>query len=272
MKKTNLGVALVTGASSGIGLATAKTLQRAGYRVFGTSRKPSTENLDGITMLVCDVTDDTSTRNMVAEVLAKAGRIDLLVNNVGGGLLGAAEESSMAQAQALFDLNLFSTIRVTNAVLPIMRNQGSGRMINISSILGLIPAPYSALYASAKHAVEGYTESLDHELRTLGIRALLVEPGVTKTAFESNVIRPDQKLAVYESGRISVEAALHEAFAKGDAPEVVAETVLKAATSSCPKLRYTAGKMAMQIRFLRRFMPAAVVDKSIRKFNHLPVA
>ena len=140
MNKTNLGVALVTGASTGIGHATANALQNAGFRVFGTSRRALTERSDGITMLTCDVTDDASVAKLVEEVLAKAGRIDLLVNNAGIGLLGGAEESSTAQAQALFDVNVFGVLRVTNTVLPTMRRQRKGRIVNLSSVLGLIPA------------------------------------------------------------------------------------------------------------------------------------
>src|SRR5688572_16880370 len=181
MNKINPGVALVTGASSGIGRATAKALQNAGFRVFGTSRRAAAESSDGVTMLACDVTDDASVAKLVDEVLAKAGRIDLLVNNAGIGLLGGAEESSIAQAQALFDVNVFGVLRVTNAVLPTMRRQASGRIINMSSVMGLIPAPYLALYSSTKHALEGYSESLDHELRAFGIRVVLVEPAYTRT-------------------------------------------------------------------------------------------
>ncbi|OAI03372.1 oxidoreductase [Methylomonas methanica] len=263
-------VALITGASSGIGLVTAKALQQAGYRVFGTSRKASA-SIAGITMLTCDVTDDASVKNMVAEVLKQAGRIDLLVNNAGIGLLGGAEESSTAQAQALFDVNLFGITRVTNAVLPTMRNQRKGRIVNVSSVLGLIPSPYNALYAATKHAVEGYSESLDHELRTFGIRVVLVEPGFTRTSFEESLTRPDQPLGVYDSVRAGMATLMRNGVNAGDAPEVVADTVLKAATAAVPRRRYTAGKQASQVRFLRRFLPEALVDKSLRKFNQLPI-
>ena len=173
MNKTNPSVALVTGASSGIGYATAKALQKAGYRVFGTSRHAASKGPDGITMLTCDVTDDASVAKLIDRVLAEAGRIDLLVNNAGIGLLGGAEESSIAQAKSLFEVNVFGVIRMTNAVVPIMRRQGKGRIVNLSSAHGFIPAPYFALYAATKHAVEGYSQSLDHELHTLGIRVTL---------------------------------------------------------------------------------------------------
>ena len=231
MNKTEPRVALVTGASSGIGLVTAKALRRDGYRVFGTSRKPMSDTTDGITMLICDVTDDASVQAAVDDVLSRAGRIDLLVNNAGIGLLGGAEESSAAQAKAVFDVNVFGVLRMTNAVLPVMRRQRSGRIVNLSSILGLIPAPYNALYASTKHAIEGYSESLDHEVRTQGIRVVLVEPGVTRTSFEENITRPDQPLPVYETIRADAEKLMREIIAKGDAPEVVAATVVRAANA-----------------------------------------
>lgn len=271
MNTTNLGVALVTGASTGIGRATAKTLQIAGFRVFGTSRRVSAGRSDGITMLSCDVTDDGSVAKLVDEVLAQAGRIDLLVNNAGIGLLGGAEESSIAQAQALFDVNVFGVLRVTSAVLPTMRRQGTGRIVNLSSVLGLIPAPYFALYASTKHAIEGYSESLDHEVRSFGIRIVLVEPAYTRTSFEDNLAKPDQLLDIYDSVRAGMNVILRKAMETGDAPDVVARTILAAATASRPRRRYAAGKIARQVSFLRRFVPESAFDKSLRKQNGLPV-
>jgi len=271
MNNTNLGVALVTGASSGIGRAAAEALQGAGFRVFGTSRRARAEQSEGITMLACDVTDDRSVAKLVEEVMARAGRIDLLVNNAGIGLLGAAEESSVAQAQALFDVNLFGVLRLTNAVLPIMRRKGKGRIVNLSSVLGFIPAPYSALYASTKHAIEGYSESLDHELRAFGIRVVLVEPAYTRTSFEENITKPDQLLDIYDSARAGMNVVLRKAIETGDDPEVVARTILEAATVSVPRRRYAAGKLARQVKFLRRFVPESAFDKSLRKQNNLPV-
>lgn len=271
MNKTNPGVALVTGASSGIGRATAIALQSAGFRVFGTSRRAAAKNSDGLTMLVCDVTDDASVAKLVNDVLAETGRIDLLVNNAGMGLFGGAEESSMVQAQALFDVNVFGVLRVTNAVLPIMRRQGKGRIVNLSSVQGFIPAPFFALYASTKHAIEGYSESLDHELRPFGIRVALVEPAYTRTSFEDNLARPDQLLDIYDAARAGMDAVVRKAMEKGDSPELVAKTVLAAATDPVPKRRYAAGKMARQVSLLRRFVPASAFDKSLRKQNGLPV-
>ncbi len=271
MNRTNPGVALVTGASSGIGHATAKALQNSGFRVFGTSRRAAAKGSDGITMLTCDVTDDASVVKLVEDVLTEGGRIDLLVNNAGMGLLGGAEESSTAQAQALFDVNVFGVIRVTKAVLPTMRSQGSGRIVNVSSVQGFIPAPYFALYSATKHAVEGYSESLDHELRPFGIRVSLVEPAYTHTSFEESLSRPDQFLDTYDTARAGMNVAVAKAMEKGDTPEAVAETVLKAATAAVPKRRYPAGKLAHRVSLLRRFAPATAFDKSLRKQLGLPV-
>jgi len=269
MNKQDSRIALVTGASSGIGLVTARALAAAGYRVFGTSRRAMPAR-DGITMLVCDVRSDASVQAMAASLLEQTGRIDLLVNNAGIGLLGAAEESSIAQAQALFDVNVFGVARVINALLPTMRAQQSGRIINMSSVLGLIPSPYNAYYAASKHALEGYTESLDHEVRALGIRALLVQPGVTRTAFEENLSRADQPIAFYAAERQRSEALMRQWVSIGDAPEVVAASVLEAARARRPKLRYSAGKQSRQVRALRRFMPERMVDAILRKFNEFP--
>ncbi|MCI4591299.1 oxidoreductase [Sphingobium sp. BYY-5] len=266
MRNTNNGVALVTGASSGIGLVTAEALAKVGYRVFGTSRKPTT-NPPGITMLICDVTDEASVQTLIAEIVKQAGRIDLVVNNAGIGLLGAAEESSIAQAQRLFDVNVFGVARVVNAVLPAMRKQKSGRIINMSSILGLIPSPFNAFYASTKHAIEGYSESLDHEVRAFGIRVVLVEPGVTRTSFEENLTRADQSLPAYASERVRSENLMRTWVEKGDDPQVVADIVVKAATAKKPRIRYSAGKQSTQVRALRRYLPERIIDGILRKVN-----
>ena len=260
----------MTGRPSGIGLETGRALRRNGYRVFGTSRKAMSDTGDGVTMLVCDVTDDRSVQDLVDEVVRRAGRIDLLVNNAGIGLLGGAEESSATQAKALFDVNVFGVFRVTNAVLPVMRRQGGGRIVNMGSLVGLIPAPFNALYSSSKHAIEGYSESLDHEVRTQGIRVVLVEPGGIRTSFEDNIVRADHPLPEYDTVRTAAEALMRDIIAAGDPPEIVAETVIKAANAAAPKRRYTAGKLAGQVRFIRRFLPESFVDARLRKFNKLP--
>src|SRR5205085_12264782 len=165
-------------ASSGIGEAAAHELLGAGFTVYGTSRKATVgEERDGVVFVPLDVTDEESVAGAVHEVLARSGRIDVLVNNAGLGITGAAEESSIEQARALFDTNLFGSMRMTRAVLPQMREQGSGRIINVSSVLGLVPAPFGALYAATQPAIEGDSEAVDQEVRELGDRILMVVTG-----------------------------------------------------------------------------------------------
>lgn len=263
---SNTPVALVTGASSGIGEATAKQLAKAGYKVYGTNRRGIQAAQSAITMLALDVTDDASVLAAVNELIRLEGRIDLLVNNAGFGITPAgAEESSLEQAQALFDTNFFGIVRMTRAVVPHMRRQGSGRIINIGSILGVVPMPYIALYAASKHAVEGYSEALDHELRTRGIRVAVIEPAFTKTQFEANSIEPDAPLDEYLTVRASLTKVLSQSMANADDPDVVAKVVVKAASAARPKLRYTAGVAAGRLSLLRTFAPARFLDAGIRK-------
>jgi short-subunit dehydrogenase len=151
-----------------------------------------------------------------------------------------------------------------------MRQQRSGCIVNISSVLGLIPSPFSALYASSKHAVEGYSESMDHEVRGSGIRVVLVEPAYTRTAFVSNVLVADQKNDHYGSARANAEAVLRAVMTTADPPEVVAQAVVTAATTATPRLRYTAGRVAKTVSLLRRFVPASAFDKSLRKQLQMP--
>jgi NAD(P)-dependent dehydrogenase (short-subunit alcohol dehydrogenase family) len=233
-------VAIVTGASGGIGEATARALHAAGYRVFGTYRRLPATRSPGIEYLGCDVTSDESVKAAVSEVLSKTGRIDLLVNNAGVGLVAGAEESSLEQAKSLFDVNLFGVIRMIKAVLPTMRRNRAGRIVNVSSVMGLIPAPFMALYSASKHAVEGYSESLD------------------------------QQLDVYQSARTNAEGVLRDGMKTADTPELVASAVVKASTEANPHRRYAAGRTARQVSLLRRFVPASAFDKSLRKQMRLP--
>lgn len=259
-------VALVTGASSGIGKATAECLAKAGYNVYGTSRRGSGASGQPFEMLSLDVTQDASVDAAVKDLLGREGRIDLLVNNAGFGVApAAAEESSIAQAQSIFNTNFFGLVRMTRAVVPHMRAQGSGRIINIGSVLGFLPMPFAALYSATKHAVEGYSESLDHELRTRGIRVVVIEPAYTKTPFDANFLEPDATVDAYRDVRIAVGLRAKELMANAEGPEGVAETVLKAARAAHPKLRYTSGSLAARLRLLRRFAPATVIDAGVRR-------
>jgi NAD(P)-dependent dehydrogenase (short-subunit alcohol dehydrogenase family) len=187
------------------------------------------------------------------------------VNNAGFGVAPAgAEESSIEQARSIFDTNFFGIVRMTRAVVPHMRLQGSGRIINIGSVLGFLPMPFGALYAATKHAIEGYSESLDHELRTRGIRVSVIEPAYTKTQFDANFLEPDSKLDEYREVRAALGKRLKEVMAAADEPGVVADVVLRAASAARPRLRYTAGRVASRLRLLRRLAPG-VMDAGIRR-------
>lgn len=269
-------VALVTGASSGIGQAIAELLSRSGYTVYGTSRKGSSSEQRNYKMIALDVNNEASTQAALKEVIQAEGRIDVVVNNAGFGVeAGGAEESSMAQMQQMFDTNFFGVVRVIQAVLPFMRKQKQGRIINIGSMLGLLPAPYMATYSATKHAIEGYSESLDHELRTRGIRVSVIEPAYTKTNFEANAPALDSKIEEYALARKALAKLMKTAIEGGDDPMVVAKVVLKAANAKHPKIRYPAGKLACRLNFLRKFAPAALMDKGIRQemkldtFDHI---
>ena len=263
-------VVLVTGASSGIGRAVATAFAAAGHVVVGTSRHAATaEPLSGVRLVDLDVTSPESVDAVVADLVERDGHIDVLVNNAGIGALGAAEESTVDQDRDLFELNVFGVMRMTKAVLPHMRRRGSGRIVTVSSVLGLIPAPFMASYAASKHAIEGWSESVDHETRQYGVRVLLVEPSWTATGFESRSLGPDNPLADYTAQRRTAEEIVTAAVRSGDRPDVVAAAVLTAALSPRPALRSTAGA-AGRVAVLRRLVPARAFDRQIRKINRLP--
>ncbi|MDT0484096.1 oxidoreductase [Streptomyces doebereineriae] len=268
---TTRPVALVTGASSGIGKEAARAFGAAGFEVIGTGRKTSGLTPPaGVAYLDLDVGSDESAAAAVAEVIDRFGRIDVLVNNAGIGTAGAVEENSVAQAQNVLNINVLGVIRMTKAVLPHMRAQDGGRVINVSSVLGVAPQPFMALYVASKHAIEGYTESLDHEVREHGVRVLLVQPAYTKTSFDTNASQPDTPLPLYAERRRIFDEVMAEAMKAGDDPAVVAKVIVTAATDKKPKLRYTAGPLASRVTTARRLVPAGIFDKQIRKNNRLP--
>src|SRR5438552_8979485 len=217
--KSGESVALVTGASSGIGEAAAERLAAAGFKVYGTSRRADHAGSRRFEILPLDVTNDESVEAAVRLVIRRGGRIDVLVNIAGFGVAPAgAEESSVDQARAIFDTNFFGIVRMTRAVLPHMRRQGRGRIINIGSVLGFLPMPYGALYSATKHAIEVYSESLDHELRTRGIRVSVIEPAYIKTQFDAHFMEPDAKIDEYREVRAALGKTLTEVMAAADEP------------------------------------------------------
>jgi RND family efflux transporter MFP subunit len=258
-------IALVTGVSSGIGREIAQLLAERGARVFGTVRNPrSASPIHGVELVSMDVTEDASVNSAVQGIVQKAGPIQYLVNNAGYSLMGALEETSVAEARQQFETNLFGVLRVTNAILPGMRQQGFGRIVNVSSVLGFLPAPYLGIYAASKHAVEGYTETLDHEIRRFGVRALLIEPAYTKTKIRENSKFAKVALELYADERKRVTDAVLQNIERGDDPRMVAEAVWNALTAKSPRLRYPVGK-GVALSRMRRFIPAGVFDRSFRK-------
>jgi short-subunit dehydrogenase len=269
--KNSKAIALVTGASSGIGLATAERLAKEGYKVFGTSRQGKSASNSGIEMLSLDVTNDTSVKKALADIIAREGRIDLLVNNAGFNLsVGGAEESSIHQAKELFETNFFGVVRMSLEAIAHMRQQGSGRIINIGSVLGFMPMPYMALYTATKHAIAGYSESLDHEVRTMGIRVSVIEPAFMKTSIDANAREVDRKLDAYRDTRLAMEKRLHEMLDVAEDPSAVANTVVKVAKASNPKTRYTSGREASRLGWMHTLLPHTLLNAGIRK--HLRLA
>ncbi len=263
----NQRVALITGVSSGIGLATAQKLLERGFHTFGTIRETSHPGklAAGLEIVRLDVRDAESVSAGVQDVLDRAGRIDALINNAGSVLEGALEETSIEEAKGLFETNFFGVLRMCQAVLPIMRRQSYGRVINVSSVLGFLPAPYMGIYAATKHAIEGYSESLDHEVRGFGIRVSVIEPGFTRTNLNQNSQLVHQPMEVYSSERGRALAALAKNIAHGARPDTVASVVLAALTDRAPRLRYAGGREAKILSLLKRFAPSGILDKGVRK-------
>jgi NAD(P)-dependent dehydrogenase (short-subunit alcohol dehydrogenase family) len=262
-------VALVTGVSSGIGKAIAVELAGAGFRVFGSVRSAQAELPANVERVALDVRDDASVAAAIGEIQARAGRIDALVNNAGASIVGAIEETDTEQAQALFDVNFFGAARVTRAVLPLMRRQRAGRIAFISSVVGFLPAPFRGFYAASKHALEGYSESLDHEVRGLGIRSVLIEPGFMKTKIDQNAQRAAVPIDDYRQVGQRVGAGIHASVEAGDDPQLVAAVVREALTAARPRLRYPVGRRAGMLAALRSFLPTGMFDRSFRKQLHL---
>jgi len=258
-------VVLVTGASSGIGRATAAALASRGHKVFGTARSPQrVEAIGGVTFLPLDVTNEDSVRRGVQSVLDLSGRIDVLVNNAGSAVLGAFEETSVEQAKALFDTNVFGVMRMSQAVLPHMRARGSGLIVNLSSVLGFLPAPYLALYSSTKHAVEGLSESLDHEVRQFGIRVVLIEPNFTRTGLGHHSIVAASTVHAYDQERSRAAAAVNATIDHAPDPQTVADEIVQAIDAPY-RMRRPVGARAKLLSRLRRYMPAGPVDKQLRR-------
>jgi len=254
-------VAVVTGASSGIGAAIAQALVAAGYRVFGASRRAMPA--PGIEPIALDVCDDASVAAGIAAIVEQTGRIDVLVNNAGYLLAGGVEEVDVAAAEAQFATNYFGVVRVTRAVLPIVRDAGRGHIITVSSLAGLVPVPFWGHYNASKHAVEGLMETLRHEVRPFGIKVAMVEPGSIKTPFYATTAPAG--MPVYADARGRAFAAMAEFERKAPGPELVAAKIAAIAAQRRPRLRNRVTREAFMFGFLRWLLPAGAFEAGVRR-------
>jgi NAD(P)-dependent dehydrogenase (short-subunit alcohol dehydrogenase family) len=257
-------VVLITGASSGVGQSTARLLSQRGFAVFGTSRNPST-GVPGIEMLPLDVRTDDSVRACVEAVVNRNGRLDILINNAGYELAGAVEELSSEEVQAQFETNFFGVIRMVNAVLPLMRQQTRGHIINVSSLSGLTAIPFLGIYSASKFALEGYTEALRQEVKPFNVQVSLTEAGFLRTPMMNHRQVAVRRMTVYDAWRQRALNAIRAAEEEAPGPDVVADTLLEIIDSSAPRLRYLIGPQAKSVARLRRFLPAAMFEHGVRR-------
>jgi NAD(P)-dependent dehydrogenase (short-subunit alcohol dehydrogenase family) len=262
-------VAIVTGASSGIGAAATRRLHDRGYTVYAAARRielmaPLAEA--GIHPVRVDVTDDVSLTAFVSQVISETGRVDVLVNNAGYGSLGALEDVPIAEARRQFDVNLFGLARLIQLVVPHMREQRSGRIINVSSIGGKVHVPLSGWYHATKFAVEGLSDALRLELAPFDIDVVVIQPGAINT--EWHRVAADNLLTisgrgVYAGQAVAVGGVL-SAAGLASRPEVIANTIVRAAEARRPRTRYAVGLGAKPIIFARWLLPDRVFDRLVR--------
>ncbi len=266
------GVALVTGASSGIGAATALRLATAGWTVYGGARRVELiAALDGVRPIALDVADDASMVAAVDRVEAEAGRIDLLVNNAGYGAYGAIEEVPLADARAEFEVNVFGLARMTQLVLPGMRSRRGGAIVNISSMVGRFAAPLGGWYHASKYAVEALSDSLRQEVAPFDIRVVIIEPGAIATEWMG--IAAHSALDASGGGPYAARAKGIAAtfggkgpFGRAAPPDLVARVVLRAVGARRPRTRYLVGPFARPVVYFRRFAPDRLFDWGYRTF------
>ena len=253
-------VALITGCSSGIGYETSILLAQNGFRTYATMRNidkgdklkeiAEKENLD-LKIIKLDVTDDYSIQNAIKEIVQETNRIDVLVNNAGNNIAGAVEDLSIEEFKEQFETNFFGLIRVTKVVLPIMRKQNNGIIVNLSSIAGKMAIPLNSPYVSSKFAVEGFSESIRYELEDFGIKVILIEPGVIKSNFYENIKMSKNSLMDPKSAYQPITQKIFEAFLPmleyAFPTKIVADVILEAVNSDNPNIRYTVGDDAKSI-------------------------
>ena len=263
-------VILITGASSGFGKVSAIKLKEKGYIVYAVARRVSKmDDLKkmGITVDYMDVTDEKSVSDSVEKIIAKEGKIDILVNNAGYGSYGAVEEVSIEEAKRQFDVNVFGIAIVSKKVLPYMRKERSGLVINISSVVGKVALPFMGWYSASKHAVEGLSDAMRIEVEPFGVKVVIVEPGVVKTGFDNIVaddfINTDND---YEIIAEKFRKSFIKMYSSSKAPtaEVVADELVKIVNSNNPKIRYRPTKDSKINLQARKILSDKIFDKLIK--------
>jgi NAD(P)-dependent dehydrogenase (short-subunit alcohol dehydrogenase family) len=262
-------VVLITGASRGIGAACARRLAEGGHRVFGTSRQagvlpppPPVPGPGSLELLPMDVDDDASVRAGVRHVLEQAGRLDVAVNNAGIGIVGSVEDTSEEEAVAQFDTNLLGAWRVCRAVLPPMRQQGSGLIVNIGSVGGLAGIPFQAAYSAGKFGLEGLTESLRMEVRPFGIRVVIVEPGNIDTDATARSPSTRARTPAYQEQLERATQAMIRGERKGARPEAVARLLERLIVTARPRVRYTVGPAPERAAAsIKRVVPSRLFER-----------
>jgi len=259
-------VVLITGASSGVGQAAARALSRHRYRVFGTGRDPArAPAIPEVEMLALEVCSDDSVDACVKAVFARAGRLDVLINNAAYELAGALEETSVEEAKAQFETNFFGVVRMVRAVLPSMRERRQGRIVNVSSFSGVSAIPFMGIYSASKFALEGYTEALRMEVEPFHIHVSLTEAGFLKTPMGEKRRSTAVRLQHYEPWRQRSLNAIRRFELGAPGPELVADTLLEIVASGAPRLRYLIGSQAKGTSSLMRFLPAGTYERGKRK-------
>ncbi len=258
-------VVLITGASSGIGLETATLLSRRNFRVFGTRLPGQDFETRDFELLELDVTSDDSVAACVEALMAQTDRIDVLHNNAGSGLLGPVEETSLEEARAVFEVNYFGAIRMINAVLPIMRRQRSGLIVNTSSVAGNVGVPFEAHYCATKLALASLTLGLRQEVGPFGIQVVLVAPGYVRTGFYDRLRTASGRLQAYDRGRARAVTAFENSARGGNEPTAVAQVIVRAIESRSPRPRYWAGSDAALYGLFHRLLPDRLVDWVMRR-------
>jgi len=262
---------LVTGASSGMGKATALKLLSDGHRVYAAARRvEQMRDLEqrGAILLEMDVTNDEQVVSAVKQITEQHGGVDVLVNNAGFGMYGAMEDTTLADARYQFEVNVFGVARLTQLVLPYMRQKGAGTIVNVSSVGGKIYTPLGSWYHATKHAIEGWSDSLRLELKEFGIDVIIIEPGITDTGFGSSLLDPmlarsGKSAYAAFTAKVATATVKSNESGGGSSPEVIANVIAKAISTTRPKTRYAAGRLARPLILARRLVGDRLFDRIV---------